>query len=181
MKVAVQQQILFTAFRAVGIFRIFSVLQLVNRIPGLEILSCGTILRSCGGRAVFQAAVEYARHRSIPFLMLTPLWSETGDAFWRHCGFVEYGEPNGLWLHRKHRNGRCYNQIRQRLAYAISIQCALHGLEADHVVSLLLLAKTSYVDVPLNLWFEFVWRCRTERMACLRSHLRFLATHLIFL
>ena len=55
MKVALQQQILFIAFRAVGIFRTFSVLQLVNRIPGLEILSCGTIRRSGGGRAVIVA------------------------------------------------------------------------------------------------------------------------------
>ena len=84
---ALLKQTLFVGARAAGAFRVFSGLQLVNcKGPGLEILGCGSIRRSGGGRAVFQAAVAYARHNDIPFLIWCPLWSDSGEArsFWRH-------------------------------------------------------------------------------------------------
>ena len=65
MKEALMQQTLFVSLRAAGTFHVFSGLQLVKcNGPALEILGCGSIRRSGGGRAVLQAAAAYARQRA---------------------------------------------------------------------------------------------------------------------
>ena len=154
MKEALLKQTLFVGLRAAGAFRVFSGLQLVNcKGPGLEILGCGSIRRSGGGRAVFQAAVSYARHHDIPFLILRPLWSETGEArsFWRHYEFVEYEELQGLWLHRKHPKCRCYAKLRRQVVGRISAGCTRYSLEPDEVINVLL-TKTTLATLPMLLW-----------------------------
>ena len=161
MKEALMQQTLFVSLRAAGTFHVFSGLQLVKcNGPALEILGCGSIRRSGGGRAVLQAAAAYARQRAIPCLVLRPLWSETGEArsYWRHCGFTEYAELRGLWVHRKHQAGesedqpcRCYAKLHQQIGFRLASPCAHYGVSIDDILPVLL-SKTSCASLPMLLW-----------------------------